>query len=207
MVDRLLGAPMSFFDTTPLGRIMNRVSRDMDAIDFSTPLHMRNWFFQVVPLLATVVLISYGTPAFLVAVLPIAVFFFFIQVSSLIFRCLKYMNLNKNSTLYSQKLYSNIVRQLVRIEAAERSPVFAHFDATLNGAASIRAFGLRQIFIEKCDHLVDNCQKAHYLYHIAQRSVCFYTSYFKSLKPSLLPIPIPINICMLADIIFVQLPV
>jgi ABC-type multidrug transport system fused ATPase/permease subunit len=80
LIERLLRAPMSFFDTTPLGRIMNRVSRDIDAIDFNIPLQLRNWFFQLVPLIATLTIISYGTPTFLIGVIPIVIFFLFVQV-------------------------------------------------------------------------------------------------------------------------------
>ncbi|ELT92553.1 hypothetical protein CAPTEDRAFT_186918, partial [Capitella teleta] len=141
ILDRLLRAPVSFFDSTPLGRILNRVSRDLDAIDFNTPLHLRNWFFQVVPLITTMILISYVAPFFLVAITPIGALFHLIQ-----------------------KLYANIIRQLTRIECAKRSPIFAHFDTTLSGVASIRAYGHQKMFIEKSDQLLDDCQKVYYLY-------------------------------------------
>lgn len=80
IVDRLLHAPMSFFDTTPLGRIMNRVSRDIDAIDFNIPLQLRMWFYQLVPLVATIIIISYGTPYFLLVAIPVTGIFLFLQV-------------------------------------------------------------------------------------------------------------------------------
>ncbi|ELU04115.1 hypothetical protein CAPTEDRAFT_1666 [Capitella teleta] len=146
LVDRLLRAPMSFFDTTPLGRIMNRVSRDMDAIDFNIPLQLRNWFFQLIPLIATLTIISYGTPIFLVGVVPIIVIF-----------------------LYIQRIYVNIVRQLRRIDSVKRSPVFAHFDESLSGLASIRAYRQQDRFLEKCDDLVDESQRAYYLYCVSMR--------------------------------------
>ena len=80
LAHRLLRAPMAFFDTTPLGRIINRVSKDLDAIDFNIPLQLRQWFFQMIPLLATFIIISYGTPIFLVAVVPLGAFYVVVQV-------------------------------------------------------------------------------------------------------------------------------
>ena len=81
LLARILRAPMAFFDTTPLGRVLNRISRDMDMVDFNIPLMLRQWFFQVVPLIATVVIISYGTPIFLVAVVPIGIVYVVVMVS------------------------------------------------------------------------------------------------------------------------------
>ena len=78
----ILRAPMSFFDTTPLGRIMNRFSKDVDIVDVTIPQFIRNWLVAVIPVLATVVVISYSTPVFLAAALPLAVLFALSQVQS-----------------------------------------------------------------------------------------------------------------------------
>ena len=76
----ILRAPMSFFDTTPLGRIMNRFSKDVDIVDVTIPQFIRNWLVAVIPVLATVVVISYSTPVFLAAAVPLAVLFALSQV-------------------------------------------------------------------------------------------------------------------------------
>ena len=83
MVDRILHAPMMFFDTTPLGRVINRLSRDMDTVDFNVPMFLRQWFFTVVPLLSTVIIISYVTPIFLAAVVPLTVFYTIVMVRNI----------------------------------------------------------------------------------------------------------------------------
>ena len=81
VLHRILRAPMSFFDTTPLGRILNRFSKDLDIVDTSMPLFIRFWLFDIAPLLATVVIITYTTPVFLLVVLPMSVLYYMIQVS------------------------------------------------------------------------------------------------------------------------------
>ena len=80
LLDQILHAPMSFFDTTPLGRIVNRFSTDMDKLDSTIPLFTRFWFFQVATMIATIVLISYSTPIFLSVMLPMVILYGFIQV-------------------------------------------------------------------------------------------------------------------------------
>ena len=86
ILDRVLKAPMSYFDTTPLGRIINRFSKDMDVVDFNMPLFIRAWLFAIAPLLSTMVVICYTTPYFLIVMLPMGIVYISLQVR-LIFSC------------------------------------------------------------------------------------------------------------------------
>lgn len=74
--------PMSFFDTTPLGRILNRFSKDVDVIDNVLPMSMRFWIMMFFNVLSVLVVISYSTPLFLSVIVPIGIMYYFIQVSS-----------------------------------------------------------------------------------------------------------------------------
>ncbi len=82
LLGNMLRLPLAFFETTPLGRIVNRFSKDIDVIDTMIPRNL-SWFFQSsVAILGTVFLICYSTPFFMTVLLPLAVLYVLIQVSS-----------------------------------------------------------------------------------------------------------------------------
>ena len=78
----VLRTPMSFFDTTPLGRIMNRFSKDIDTVDVMIPQFIRLWLTSLVPVMATIIVISYSTPIFLAVAVPLAILYYLVQVST-----------------------------------------------------------------------------------------------------------------------------
>lgn len=80
LLQSILRAPMSFFDTTPLGRIVNRFSRDVDTIDVNIPLTIRIWLGTFSGVFTTLFVISYSTPIFLAIAIPLGVFYYFVQV-------------------------------------------------------------------------------------------------------------------------------
>ena len=79
----IMHAPMAFFDSTPLGRIMNRFSKDLDTIDTNMPTFLMAYLYNVVPLATTAFVVSYTTPIFIVAVIPIALIYFIVLVCTL----------------------------------------------------------------------------------------------------------------------------
>ncbi|KAG8321749.1 Canalicular multispecific organic anion transporter 1 [Homalodisca vitripennis] len=80
MLQRVLRAPMSYFDTTPLGRIINRFSKDIDTCDTMLSLNLSAFLGLTIQVIATVVVITYSTPAFITVIIPIFLFNFFLQV-------------------------------------------------------------------------------------------------------------------------------
>ena len=73
-------APMSFFDTTPLGRIVNRFSKDMDVIDETLPRAVSDFLWCLLEVIGMIVAISYATPLYLSTIPPLGLLYFYIQV-------------------------------------------------------------------------------------------------------------------------------
>lgn len=82
MLHNILRSPMSFFDTTPMGRILNRFSRDIETIDNILPQLYRSWMNTFFSVISTIIVISISTPIFLSVVLPLGFLYYFVQVSS-----------------------------------------------------------------------------------------------------------------------------
>ena len=81
LLSNTLHSPMSFFESTPQGRIVNRFSKDMFVIDDTVPRSLGSFWRCVFEVISSIFVISYATPYFLIVVVPLAVIYLFIQVS------------------------------------------------------------------------------------------------------------------------------
>uniref|UniRef100_T1GCH9 ABC-type glutathione-S-conjugate transporter n=1 Tax=Megaselia scalaris TaxID=36166 RepID=T1GCH9_MEGSC len=141
-----LRVPMSFFDTTPTGRILSRFSKDIDAVDVTLPRIIIDCLWCLFEVLATIVVISISTPIFMAAILPIAVLYYL-----------------------AQRFYVATSRQLMRLESVSRSPIYSHFGETVTGVSSIRAYNVQDEFIQENDDKVDRNQVCKYPNIVANR--------------------------------------
>ncbi|XP_056096388.1 ATP-binding cassette sub-family C member 8 [Rhinichthys klamathensis goyatoka] len=119
-------APMRLFETTPLGNILNRFSTDTNTIDQHIPVTMECLIRSTLLCVSAVGVISYVTPVFLIALLPLAVACYFIQ-----------------------KYFRVASRDLQQLEDSTEMPLLSHFSQTVEGLTTIRAFRHEQKFKKK----------------------------------------------------------
>jgi len=132
LLDSVTRAKLQFFDTTPLGQLMNRFSKDIEAIDQDVAPIAVGVLGCLFSLITIVVLISVITPAFLIAGLFITIIYFAIG-----------------------KFYLRSSRDLKRLESVQRSPLYQQFGETLSGIVTIRAYGDENRFIRDNQSRVD----------------------------------------------------
>ncbi|KAE8982765.1 Canalicular multispecific organic anion transporter 2 [Phytophthora rubi] len=140
LLNQILRAPTSFFDTTPLGRIVNRMSKDIYTLDEAIPGTVVGLLNTIVSVAITLVTISYVTPMFMVILAPVLVGYY----------C-------------SQRYFIKTSRELQRLDSISRSPIFALLSETLDGLSTIRAFGVESSFIGHNNYLLDKNQRAYFL--------------------------------------------
>lgn len=80
LLENVLRCSGQFFDATPIGRITNRFSKDIDGIDVTIPETVKGFLMTSLHCLATFVIISYSTYIFLVVMLPLGILYYFVQV-------------------------------------------------------------------------------------------------------------------------------
>ncbi|RKP37855.1 ABC transporter [Dimargaris cristalligena] len=139
-------SPMSFFDTTPLGRIINRFSKDVDGVDNLLLDAWRSFFNQFFGLLACFILIIVSFPLFLAPLAPMMAFY-----------------------VWFAAYYRSTSRELKRLDSISRSPLYAHFQETLSGLATVRAYGEQDRFIQANKDLLEANNRAYYLTIVIQR--------------------------------------
>ena len=80
MLKNILRSPGLFFDITPLGRIVNRFSKDTDTIDWKLPNNIGGSLYTTYKVLGTILVVGISTPWTLTVFVPLGVLYYFIQV-------------------------------------------------------------------------------------------------------------------------------
>ena len=89
MLKNILRSPTSFFDTTPLGRVLNRFSKDIHTIDEVIPTAISQFLYTLFVVISTLLVIIIVTPTFAIVILPLGIFYFLVQVISCLLALIK----------------------------------------------------------------------------------------------------------------------
>ncbi|OCK85487.1 multidrug resistance-associated protein 1 [Lepidopterella palustris CBS 459.81] len=139
MAFAIFRSPMSFFETTPAGRILNRFSSDIYRVDEVLARTFNMLFVNSGRAAFTLVVISISTPVFITLILPLAALY-----------------------LYIQRYYLRTSRELKRLDSVTRSPIYAHFQESLSGISTIRAYNQQNRFALENEWRVDANLRAYF---------------------------------------------
>lgn len=142
----LIQAPIVFFDKTPIGIIMNRVSRDLGIIDDLLPPTA----FEAIDIIGS----SIGIFILCAAmdywiIIPLLAIFILIYLAS--------------------RFYVSTARKLKRLEGVARSPLLNLLTSTLNGLTTIRSYSVEQMLRDKFDQTQDQHTSSYYSFVSASR--------------------------------------
>lgn len=141
MLRRLTGAPSRFFDVTPIGRILNRFTSDIDTVDYALQNSARAALSGCFSFLASLFVVVWVVPLFAPFALVIAWLYIRLAPS-----------------------YVRASRDLRRLESISLSPAFAGFDELLRGLPHVRAFGMEERYQDRFYKRVDTFQSFDHVY-------------------------------------------
>ncbi|MGE3262984.1 MAG: ABC transporter transmembrane domain-containing protein [Bacteriovoracia bacterium] len=146
MLRSVLKAPIRFFDSTPVGRVLQRFSRDVESVD--TQLQ---WSFELtvrclVNIATSLLLILGALPLMLVVIAPVLAAYYLLQ-----------------------RDYRIPAREAKRLDSISRSPRYAHFKETLHGLVVIRSFGKMDLFLEMFYQRLEHSQRMFYGHYMLNR--------------------------------------
>ncbi|XP_051116296.1 putative ABC transporter C family member 15 isoform X2 [Andrographis paniculata] len=133
MITSIFRAPLSFFDSTPSSRILNRSSTDQSVVDTDIPYRLAGLAFALIQLLSIVALMSH---------VAWQVLFLFLIVFAL--------------SIWYQAYYIATARELMRMVPIQQAPILHHFSESISGAAIIRSFNQEDRFMSKNEQLIDD---------------------------------------------------
>lgn len=176
-VEALVKAPVNlFFDITPLGRILNRLTKDMDEIDGNLAFCIGGALVCTTGLLGTIAICFIFAP-WIIVIIPIV----------------------GTCSIFAQQLFLAGQRETSRLNRISKSPIVSHFSTTISGVQSIRGFQATISFNEKHRDLVDNNNRAqffqlsaemwlsNFMNYLSLLVFTFVTAYFVVYKDSIDP--------------------
>ncbi|KAG6547142.1 hypothetical protein Mapa_011394 [Marchantia paleacea] len=149
MIRNIMRAPMAFFDSTPLGRIISRSSSDQAALEIDLPNALALCIFNIVGMIGSVTVTSYVTPQLLFLVIPLGMFL-----------------------LKLRMYFITSTREIVRVLQVCEAPVFLHVGETVAGITTIRAFQEQKWFASINAERFEDYQRCYFHF---QSLVCWFS--------------------------------
>uniref|UniRef100_A0A8C3AJU5 Multidrug resistance-associated protein 4 n=1 Tax=Cyclopterus lumpus TaxID=8103 RepID=A0A8C3AJU5_CYCLU len=146
MFSAVLRTPVHFFDVNPIGRILNRFSKDISQIDSMLPITFVDFYQLFLQNVAVVAVAASVIPLILIPVIPLLVVF-----------------------LYLRRFYLRTSRDVKRLESTTRSPVFSHLSSSLQGLWTIRALRAEDRLKKAFDAHQDLHSEAWFLFLMTSR--------------------------------------
>ncbi|KAJ3227609.1 hypothetical protein HDU81_006565 [Chytriomyces hyalinus] len=132
-VEGVLNSPVWWFESQPIGRIMNRFTKDMAAIDQRLLPNIFQLIAGIGAIISVLVILAITSPYLLIGVIPLTALY-----------------------LYVLRLYGSTIRQLKRLESTQRSPLFSHIAESLEGVTTIAAYNKQAYFGVITTNLLDH---------------------------------------------------
>ncbi|XP_037617804.1 multidrug resistance-associated protein 4-like isoform X2 [Sebastes umbrosus] len=146
MFSAVLRTPVRFFDVNPIGRILNRFSKDVSQMDSMLPMTFVDFYQLFLQNVGVVVVAASVIPLILIPVVPLLFVF-----------------------LYLRRFYLRTSRDVKRLESTTRSPVFSHLSSTLQGLWTIRALRAEERLKKAFDAHQDLHSEAWFLFLMTSR--------------------------------------
>uniref|UniRef100_A0A671PYG4 Multidrug resistance-associated protein 4 n=1 Tax=Sinocyclocheilus anshuiensis TaxID=1608454 RepID=A0A671PYG4_9TELE len=146
MFNSILRTPVRFFDINPIGRILNRFSKDIGHLDSLLPWTFVDFIQVFLQIIGVIAVASSVIPWILIPVLPLLISFLFLR-----------------------RYFLRTSRDVKRIESTSRSPVFSHLSSSLQGLCTIRAFKAEERFQQTFDAHQDLHSEAWFLFLTTSR--------------------------------------
>ncbi|KAF9983598.1 hypothetical protein BGZ75_004919 [Mortierella antarctica] len=144
--DKTIHARLSFFDTNPLGRILNRFSKDVDTIDNVLWGTLNDIFVTGLIVLGSVTMAIAYFPWLLIAVVPMAGLYYYLSI-----------------------YYRRTSREVKRLDSTLRSVLYAYFSESLSGMGTLKAYNRVEYAVRVNQQKLDFSNRPYYLFQIGTR--------------------------------------
>ncbi|KAG1657837.1 Multidrug resistance-associated protein 4 [Nymphon striatum] len=154
MFDRLLHAPIKFFNSNPIGEILNRFTKDIGHID-----HLIPQLFQE---------FSNETMRLLVMIVAVCIVDYYLILVTIV---------SGSAAVFAGMVFTKSYTTFKRAENITKSPVFTHVSITLDGLSTIRAYDALDRFQNKLNDLQDLNIAVYYMHLCVQRWFAIFFQY------------------------------